>query len=140
VDISFSTFNECKHGVYIQGTSVVKIFNSLFSTCYSGIGISATSPNSIHNTIERNGFYSNTAFIISNTYSYSKNPIILSSNPYTSSTLIPNGNANGGAQLVGTASPDKFIILDYSQKLDVGAVQSFGNTPIPRRSPTVSLI
>ena len=140
VDISFSTFNECKHGIYIQGTSVVKIFNSLFSTCYSGIGISATSPNSIHNSIERNGFYSNTAYIISNTYSYSKNPIILSSNPYTSGTLIPNGNASGGAQLVGAAHPDKFIILDFSQKLDVGAVQSFGNSPIPRRSPTVSLI
>ena len=140
VDVSFSTFNECKHGIYIQGTSVVKIFNSLFSTCYSGIGISATSPNSIHNTIERNGFYSNTSYLVSNTYSYSKNPIIISSNPYTSNSLIPNGNANGGAKLVGTAFPDKFIILDYAQKLDVGAVQSFGNSPIPRRSPTVSLI
>ena len=140
VDVSFSTFNECKHGIYIQGTSVVKIFNSLFSTCFNGIGISATTPNSIHNSIERNAFYSNTSYLISNTYSYSKNPIIISSNPYTSSTLIPNGNANGGAKLVGAASPDKFIILDFAQKLDVGAVQSFGNTPIPRRAPTVSLI
>jgi hypothetical protein len=139
VDITFSTFNECNHGVHIQGTSVVKIYNSLFTNCYSGIGISATSPSSIHNTLERNAFYNNTAYIISTTYSYSKNEIILSSNPYVTSTLIPNGNATGGARLVGTAAPDKFIILDFSQKLDVGAVQSFGNTPIPRRAPTVSL-
>jgi hypothetical protein len=89
--------------------------------------------------LERNAFYNNTAYIISTTYSYSKNEIILSSNPYVTSTLIPNGNATGGARLVGTAAPDKFIILDFSQKLDVGAVQSFGNTPIPRRAPTVSL-
>lgn len=147
--IYFNTFNACeKSGVHLIDYGACLIMNSLFTNNLDhGILIDMVNPLSFgFSKIVRNAYYNNALnnlevnpHVIDQT-----DQIILPSDPYvhigndyvdfTLNTLTGSGDL-----LIAKAYPIDFLGTNTSQLMDIGAVQSFGNQPTPRRHPTISL-
>jgi hypothetical protein len=63
-------------------------------------------------------------------------PYVYLGNDYVDFTL--NTTTGSGSALIGIAYPTDFLGTASSQKLDIGAVQTYGNQPTPRRHPTIT--
>ena len=94
--------------------------------------------------VDGNGFYNNLGNVLNNqTFESGIRPFIISSNPYTDAAngdFRLNSNFGGGYSIIGAAYPQRFTHTSLAQKLDVGAVQTYGNSPVPRRNPTISYL
>jgi hypothetical protein len=98
------------------------------------------------NRIYNNAFYNNAGnqVEVNPPFLAAISSISLLSNPYMHIGLdyvdfTPNTVNGSGIHLVAKAYPKTFIGTESIQKLDIGAVQTFGNQQGPRRNPTVSL-
>lgn len=147
--IYFNTFNLCqKSGVHLIDFGSCLIMNSLFTNnADHGILIDMVNPLSFGLTkIVRNAFYNNALnnLEVNPPVIFQTDQIILPSDPYvhigndyvdfTLNTLTGSGDL-----LIAKAYPIDFLGTNTNQLMDIGAVQSFGNQPTPRRHPTISL-
>ena len=145
--IHYCTFNDTSSsGVYITGDGHFFITNSIFTNIGDyAIIIDPAYPAAFGlERIDGNGFYNNLGNVVNNnTFSSGLRPFIFSSDPYTdvvNKDFRLNSNFGGGYSLIGAAYPQKFTHTTLPQKLDLGAVQTYGNTPVPRRNPTISYL
>jgi hypothetical protein len=149
ITINFITCNDCsKSGVHLRQSGNAIIYNSLFTNGGDhGILIDMNNPTDFKlNRIFNNAFYNNAGnqVEVNPVFLSAISSITLSSSPYVHVGLdyvdfTPNTVTGDGAALVGTAFPNLFYGTNSLQKLDIGAVQTFGNQPSPRRNPIISL-
>ena len=147
--LSFLTINDCsKSGVNFRKSGNIVVSNSLFTNgADHGILIDMDTTFAFGlNRIYNNAYYNNGGNQVeSNPAVVSQvGAITLSTSPfvhigldYVDFTL--NSSTGSGEQLIGHALPTSFEGTNSTQKLDIGAVQSYGNQPVPRRNPVISL-
>jgi hypothetical protein len=132
----------------LRQSSNAVIYNSLFTNGGDhGILIDMDMPLSFKlNRIYNNAFYNNAGnqVEVNPPYLSDISSISLSGNPYVHVGLdyvdfTPDTISGNGTPLVGNAYPSLFGGTNSSQKLDIGAVQTYGNQPSPRRNPIISL-
>ena len=145
--IHYCTFNDTnKNALHLNGDGHFFITNSLFSNINDyAILVDPSYPTAFGlMRIDGNGFYNNVGNVINNqTFDSGIRPFYFTSDPYTDASngdFRLNSNLGGGYALIGAAYPQKFTNTTLSQKLDVGAVQTYGNSPIPRRNPTITYL
>ena len=149
VKLSFLTMNDCsKSGINFRKSGNIVVSNSLFTnggdhgvlidmdTTY-GFGLNRIYNNAFYNN-GGNQVEANPAVI------FQVGPITLASSPYVHIGIdyvdfTLNSATGSGSQLVGHALPSTFQGTNSTQKLDIGAVQTYGNQPSPRRNPIISL-
>ena len=145
---NFITANQCsKAGIklYPQGRFIIS--NSLF-TNGGDHGILADGDFPLSFTmvkVIRNAYYNNVGntFESNPPYLYQTDEILLTSSPYVHLgndyvDFTLNTTTGSGSALVGVAYPTNFLGTVSNQKLDIGAVQTYGNQPTPRRHPTIT--
>jgi hypothetical protein len=147
--IYFNTFNGCeKSGIHFIDYGSAMIMNSLFTNNLDhGILIDMIDPLSFgFSKIVRNAFYNNAInnLEVNPPVIQMTDQIILPSNPYVHIgndyvDLTLNTLTGSGDLLIAKAYPVNFLGTVTNQLMDIGAVQSFGNQPTPRRNPTISL-
>lgn len=149
VRINFVTFNNCsKSGVHFRKNGSFVISNSLFANG-GDHGIIADLDYALAFSLSK--VYNNAFYNISGNQ-YEVNPPLLNqidSITLTSFPFIHVGNdyvdftlntvTGSGAELIGKGLPQSFDGTNSVQKLDIGAVQNYGNQPLPRRNPIISL-
>lgn len=147
--LSFLTINDCsKSGVNFRKSGNIVVSNSLFTNGGDhGILIDMDTSNAFGlSRIYNNAFYNNGGNQVESNPStvLQVGPITLTTSPfvhigldYVDFTL--NSSTGSGEQLIGHALPTSFEGTNSNQKLDIGAVQTYGNQPVPRRNPVVSL-
>ena len=145
--VHYCTFNNTtSNGLNITGDGHFFITNSLFTniTDYAVL-IDPAYPAAFGlMRVDGNGFYNNLGNVLNNqTFESGIRPFVISSNPYADAAngdFRLNSNFGGGYSLIGAAFPQKFTHTSLAQKLDLGAVQTYGNSPVPRRNPTISYL
>lgn len=150
VKLAFLTINGCsKDGVILRQTSNLIICNSLFTNNGSNaISLNLDTPLGFKlNKIFNNAYYNNSGnqlevnflSIISqmNSITLTQSPYTYIGNDYVDFTL--NAVTGSGELLIGRAYPQVFPGLISKHRLDIGAVQTYGNQPVPRRNPTIYL-
>ena len=145
--IHYCTFNNISSiGLNITGDGHFFITNSIFTNIDDyAISIDPGYPAAFGLTrIDGNGFYNNLGNVLNDqSLTSGLRPFVFTSDPYTdelNGDFRLNSNFGGGYGLIGAAYPQKFTHTTLTQKLDVGAVQTYGNTPVPRRNPTISYL
>lgn len=146
--IHYCTFHDMqRNALYVYGEGHAFINNNIFSTCGDyAVVISPSSPGSIGmQRIDSNAFYNNTPGNVTNDNTLGSGTRFYSvtANPFANSSTKDfrlNSAISAGYGLIGTARPQYFTETTLPQKLDVGAVQTYGNSPVPRRNPTISYI
>ena len=145
--IHYCTFNNTSDkGININGDGHFFITNSIFTNIGDyAIFIDPIYPSAFGlMRIDGNGFYNNLGNVLNNqTFSSGLRPFAFNSDPYTDAAnkdFRLNSNFGGGYGLIGAAYPQNFTHTTLPQKLDIGAVQTYGNTPVPRRNPTISYL
>ena len=149
VKLSFLTVNNCsKSGVNFRKSGNIVVSNSLFTNGTDhGILLDMDFSYSFGlSRIYNNAFYNNGGNQVEvNPPVISQiGPITLLTSPYVHIGIdyvdfTLNTATGSGAQLVGQALPSSFQGTNSTQKLDIGAVQTYGNQPSPRRNPIISL-
>jgi hypothetical protein len=147
--INFVTFNDCnKSGIHFRKNGSFVISNSLFSNSGDhGIVVDMDYPLAFSlSKVYNNAFYNipGNQFEVNPPLLTQINPITLTSFPYVHVDVdyvdfTLNTVTGSGAELVGKGLPLSFNGTNSIQKLDIGAVQSYGNQPTPRRNPIISL-
>lgn len=138
--------NTTSNGLNITGDGHFFITNSLFTNISEyAVLIDPGYPGAFGlMRVDGNGFYNNLGNVLNNqTFDSGIRTFVFSGDPYTDALngdFRLNSNFGGGYSLIGAAYPQKFTNTSLSQKLDVGAVQTYGNSPIPRRNPTISYL
>lgn len=145
--VHYCTFNNTSsEGLNITGDGHFFITNSIFTNIGDyAISIDHGYPGAFGlMRIDGNGFYNNVGNVLNDqTLSSGLRPFIFTSDPYTDASngdFRLNSNFGGGYSLIGAAYPQRFTHTTLAQKLDVGAVQTYGNSPVPRRNPTISYL
>ena len=139
--------NTSGNGAFITGDGHFFITNSLFTNIGDyAVVIDPAYPAAFGlMRIDGNGFYNNISGNVLNNQTLGSGirAFEFNSDPYTDSLngdFRLNSNFGGGYSLIGAAYPQRFTHTSLPQKLDVGAVQSYGNSPVPRRNPTISYL
>jgi hypothetical protein len=146
--VNFATVNQTsKAGIKVYPRGRFIISNSLF-TNGGDHGILADGDFPLSFTLAkviRNAYYNNAGntFEPNPPYLYQTDEIILNSSPYVHLgndyvDFTLNTTTGSGSLLIGVAYPSNFLGTASSQKLDIGAVQTYGNQPTPRRHPTIT--
>ncbi len=145
--IHYCTFNDTnKNALHLNGDGHFFITNSLFTNINEyAILVDPSYPAAFGlMRVDGNGFYNNLGNVINNqTFDSGIRSLLFTSDPYTDALngdFRLNSNFGGGYSAIGAAYPQKFTHTTLSQKLDLGAVQTYGNSPIPRRNPTISYL
>jgi hypothetical protein len=149
VKLTYLTVNNCtKSGAHLRKTGSTIISNCLFTNGGDhGILIDMDYPLAFNlSKIYNNAFFNNAGnqlevnppyLIQTGAITLTESPYVHIGNDYLDFTL--NSATGSGENLIGKAYPSVFYGTNSLQILDIGAVQSFGNQPEPRRNPTVSL-
>ena len=148
VHAHYCTYHDIQRtGIFISGDGHFFLTNNIFSTCGDyAVTIDPILPNSFGlQRIDTNGFYNNSpGNVLNNTTTGSgSRAISIAANPFSNSATSDfrlNSAISAGYNLIGTAYPQKFPNTNMPQKMDIGAVQTYGNSPIPRRNPTISFM
>lgn len=146
--IHYCTFHDIERtGLNIYGEGHFFITNNIFSTCgnsavfidpltNTSFGLQKIDSNSFYNNIPNNVMNNNVSSSGTRSFSISGTPF---ANAATGDFRL-NSNLGAGYNLIGKANPQKFVDTSLPQKMDVGAAQTYGNTPVPRRNPTISFV